>query len=134
MNQLSGTIKVIGETTQYGPTFQKREFVVTTQDKFPQDIKLELYQDDCGILDDYSVGNVITASYNLKGNEYKGKYYVNLQAWKLEEPQGESESAAPAAEKPAPKKRGRPRKNPEPQIETTEDLAEDVEELADAPF
>ena len=134
MNQLEGTIKVIGETTQYGPTFQKREFVVTTTDKYPQDIKLEFYQDDCHILDDYEKGNQITVFYNLKGNEYKEKYYVNLQAWKIEDPQEKTSESPEAEVKSAPKKRGRPRKKPDPTPETETDLAENIEELADAPF
>ncbi len=132
MNELEGTIKVIGDTTQYGANFRKREFVLTTRDKYPQDIKLEFYQDDCTLLDEKAVGDEIKAFYNLKGNEYKGKYYVNLQAWKLELSENQSEEAE--SDSPPKKKRGRPKKNPEPQVETEEDLAEKVEELADAPF
>jgi hypothetical protein len=26
----------------------------------------------------------VMVSFNLRGNEYNGKYYVNLQAWKIE--------------------------------------------------
>ena len=28
-------------------------------------------------------------SFNVRGNEYNGKYYVNLQAWKLNKSAGE---------------------------------------------
>ena len=40
--QLSGRIKVIMDQVTFPSGFTKREFVVTTEDKFPQDIKLEL--------------------------------------------------------------------------------------------
>ncbi len=130
MNEITGNIKLIGETNTYGASFRKREFVVTTPGDYPQDIKLEFYQDDCAKLNTFGEGDEVTVSYNLKGNEYQGKYYVNLQAWKI------SLNTEEAAEdsKPAPKKRGRPKKKAEPQPETTEDLAADVNELADAPF
>ena len=133
MNEITGKIKVIGETTQYGANFRKLEFVVTTNDKYPQDIKLEFYQDDCQHLDDYSVEDEVKVFYNLKGNEYKGKYYVNLQAWKIEDVDASSETKE-EAKAASPKKRGAPKKSPDPQPETEEDLAEDVQELADAPF
>jgi hypothetical protein len=133
MNTIEGTIKVIGETTQYGPNFRKVEFVVTTEDKYPQDIKLEFYQDDCGIIDDFQVGNRVKVFYNLKGNEYKEKYYVNLQAWKMEDASASTEEIEEVKEA-APKKRGRPKKKVDPAPETTEDLTENIEELADAPF
>lgn len=137
MNELTGSIKVISEPMEYGEKkFRKREFVVTTKDKYPQDIKLELYQDDCGLIDDYIVGDDVGVLYNIKGNEYKGKYYVNLQAWKfVTVGEGSPTSGVEGeSEIPPKKKRGRPSTKPEPTIETQEDLAESVEELADAPF
>ncbi len=36
-------------------------------------------------------------SFNVRGNEYKGRYFVNLQAWKI------SGATAKAAPTPAPK-------------------------------
>jgi single-strand DNA-binding protein len=30
-------------------------------------------------------------SFNLRGNEFNGKYYVNLQAWKIEPLEGASD-------------------------------------------
>ena len=139
MNQLTGKIKIIGETAEYGSNnFQKREFILTTDEKYSQDVKLELYQKDCDLLDEYSVGDSVEATFNVKGNEYKDKYYVNLQAWRLQVASGSASTPEPpeekAVEKAPAKKRGRPKKNPEPVEETTEDLTENISELADAPF
>lgn len=84
-NELTGTIKVINDTQTFESGFQKREFVVTTNDpNYPQDIKLELIKDKCSVLDTYNVGQDVKVSFNLRGNEYNGKYYVNLQAWRVE--------------------------------------------------
>ena len=141
MNQLTGTIKIIGDTAEYGSNnFQKREFILTTDEKYPQDVKLDLYQKDCGLLDNYNIGDSVEATFNVKGNEYKDRYYVNLQAWRLQAAHGAHSTTEPPEEMaleepPAPKKKsGRPKKNPEPIEETTEDLAENISELADAPF
>ena len=84
-NELTGKIKVINDTQTFDSGFQKREFVVTTNDpNYPQDIKLELIKDKCSVLDTYKVGQDVKVSFNLRGNEFKGKYYVNLQAWRIE--------------------------------------------------
>ena len=81
--EVVGIIKVINQTQTFESGFQKREIVVTTLDDFPQDIKLEFIKDKCSILDKYELGQSVTVGFNLRGNEYKGKYFVNLQAWKI---------------------------------------------------
>jgi|TARA_R110000824_G_scaffold68589_1_gene177252 hypothetical protein len=114
MSTVKGKLKLATEAQTYG-SFTKREFILTTEEKYPQDIKFELYQNDCGNIDTYTVGDALEVSYNLKGNEYKGKYYVNLQAWKLE-----AEGSRQAA--------------PSEGVSASEDLTEGDEELEDVPF
>ena len=83
--EVKGTLKVLGETQEFSSGFQKREFVLTTEDsKYPQDLKIEVVKDKCELLDRLTIGQTIKAAINLRGNEFSGKYYVNLQAWKIE--------------------------------------------------
>ena len=94
--QLKGTIKLIGEKQTFDSGFQKVEFVLTTNDeKYPQDVKFEIVQDK---VDDFlkynKVGSVVDVDFNVRGNEYKGKYYVSLTAWKV----FKSQAAAPATD------------------------------------
>lgn len=81
---LTGTIKVIFQTETYPSGFTKREFVVTTKEQYPQDIKIELVKDKTAILDSFSEGQEVVVHFNLRGSEYQGKYYVSLQGWKVE--------------------------------------------------
>ena len=47
---ISGIIKLINETKEYGSNgFKKRELVVTTQEQYPQNILVEFIQDRCEI-------------------------------------------------------------------------------------
>jgi len=92
--QLSGTIKVIFDTETFPSGFSKREFVITTAEQYPQDVKFEVVKDKCATLDKYAVGQQVTVSLNIRGKEYSGKYYVNLQAWRIED------EAAPVAAAP----------------------------------
>lgn len=82
--ELKGKIKVINPTETFGSGFTKREFVITTAEQYPQDVKFEVVKDKCETLDKYQVGQEVTVSFNCRGNEYNGKYYVSLQAWKIE--------------------------------------------------
>lgn len=82
--KITGTIKLINETQTFDSGFQKREFVVTTKEQYPQDLKIELIKDKCDKLDSFGEGQEVEVAINLRGNEYNGKYYVNLQGWKID--------------------------------------------------
>lgn len=81
---VAGTIKVIMDLQTFDSGFTKREFVVTTADDYPQDIKIELIKDKVSLLENLKVGDQVEVSINLRGNEYNGKYYVNVQGWKVD--------------------------------------------------
>jgi hypothetical protein len=82
--EVQGKIKVIGSTQSFDSGFTKRQVVVTTAEQYPQDIAIDFVKDKCAVLDAYKVGQDVTVSINLRGSEYNGKYYVNLQGWKIE--------------------------------------------------
>ena len=80
--KLNGTIKMIGELQTFDSGFVKREFVVTTKEQYPQDVKFELVKDKATEFMQYNkVGQDVEVKFNVRGNEYNGKFYVNLQAW-----------------------------------------------------
>jgi len=82
---MTGTLKVMMEQQTFDSGFTKREFVVTSKDeKYPQDIKFEAVQERTAMLDGLDEGDEVAVTFDLRGNEYNGKYYVNLRAWKLD--------------------------------------------------
>jgi len=95
--EITGTIKVIQDTQTFDSGFAKREFVITTEDKYPQDIKLEFVNDRVSQLDKYDTGDQVTVAFDIRGNEYKDRYYVNLAAWKISKAEGAS-TTSPAPE------------------------------------
>lgn len=99
--EVTGKLEVKGETQQISERFQKREFVLEIEDgAYSQYIKFQLIQDRCDLLDPYSVGDSIKASFNLRGKPYnKGSetiYFTNLQAWRLEKAGGDVPQNTPA--------------------------------------
>lgn len=95
--KISGKVKLILDTQTFDSGFRKREFVITTQEQYPQDVKLECTQDRVSLLDPLNAGDDVDVSFNIRGNEYNGRYFVNLQAWKIEKG---GMGAAPTPEAP----------------------------------
>jgi len=84
-NEMTGRLIVLNETKTFSSGFSKREFVIEeSEGKFPQTIKFEIVKDNIEKLEPFKIGDEITVHYNVRGNEYNGKYYVNLVAWRLE--------------------------------------------------
>ena len=97
---IEGTVKVINDTQTFDSGFQKREVVITTEDdKFPQDVKLEFVKDSVAKLDEFKVGDFVKLAFSIRGNEYNGKYYVNLSAFAIAHTKQENTpvAAAPVA-------------------------------------
>jgi hypothetical protein len=95
--KINGKVKVILDTQTFDSGFSKREFVITTQEQYPQDVKLECIKDKTAMLDSLTVGDDVDVSFNIRGNEYNGRYFVNLQAWRIEKG---AATTAPAPEAP----------------------------------
>lgn len=113
--EVNGKLKLLYEKQSFSSGFEKREFVITTQEQYPQDVKFECIKEKIAQLDGLNPGDDIKVSFNLRGNEYQGKYYVNLQAWRVEKD---------AANSGAPAQSNRPPEYPvfeEPETNATDD-------------
>ena len=82
--ELSGKIKLIQEPKTFDSGFTKREMVVIVEDgKYPQEINLEFVQDKVSLLDSLQPGQQVSVSFDIRGREYNGRYFNNLQGWKV---------------------------------------------------
>ena len=101
MYEATGKLKVIFDTQTFPSGFTKREFVVTIgDDNYPQDVKFELIKDKCAWLDNFSQDQEITVSFDIRGNEFKDRYYVNLNCWKIVGSNSGGGAPTPAAAPP----------------------------------
>lgn len=82
--ELTGKIKLIQEAKTFDSGFTKREMVVIVEDgKYPQEINLEFVQDKTALLDALQPGQEVTVTFDIRGREYNGRYFNNLQGWKV---------------------------------------------------
>lgn len=83
--KIIGTIKEIGKVETFDSGFIKRIFILTTEEQYPQDVKFEAIKEKATDFEKYrKVGDRVGVKFNVRGNEYNGKYYVNLQMWYVE--------------------------------------------------
>ncbi len=84
------------DTESKTQTFQAREFVIEVADgNYPQMVKFQLVQDRCSLVDDYNDGDQIKVYFDLRGREWQGRYFTNLNAWKIERPDNAAAPQAP---------------------------------------
>lgn len=123
--ELTGIVHKIFEIQSKSETFKTREFVVTTEDNYPQFIKFQLTQDRCSIIDQCKEGEQLKVYFDLRGREWNEKYFTNLNAWKVEKV-----SAAPPVDGPPP-----PAEEPFGGFESFDKDKDSVkEEFGDLPF
>lgn len=86
------------DTEQKTDSFRAREFVLHVEDgNYPQYVKFQLTQDRCDLLDAYNEGDEIKVSFDLRGREWNGKFFTNLNAWRISQPETSSQKEeAPA--------------------------------------
>lgn len=126
--EISGKLIKIFETESKSASFQARDFVIeTSEDRYPQMIKFQLTQDRCSIVDNYKEGNEVKVFFDLRGREWNGKYFTNLNAWKVEAGGNQS---APAAE-PTSQVSDFPSEDP---FDNVDAQANNAEDFGDLPF
>lgn len=94
--QIQGTLKLIRPTQIISDKFSKREFVVVTDEQYPQSIQLELQGQNCDIIDAYAEGQKIVCGLNLRGRLWVNKegvdvYFNTVVCWKIQPEKSENQ-------------------------------------------
>jgi len=75
-------------TSKAGKDWVKQEFVIETQETYPKKVCISVMGDKTQELKKYVPGNEIKVSLNLESREYNGKWYTNVNAWRIENSTG----------------------------------------------
>ena len=97
MYELKGSVKVVSETAVISDKFKKREFVITDDSsQYPQDIAMQLTQENCDKLNGVKVGDRLLVKFNLRGRAWndpktgKDRYFNSLDAWFIQKESADS--------------------------------------------
>lgn len=85
---LKGKIEKILEpesgVSRAGNEWNKREFVIETDEQFPKKVCFTLFGDKTSLIQSLQAGDEVEVSFNLESREFNGKWYHNINAWKIE--------------------------------------------------
>ena len=71
---------------QVSEKFRVQEFILKVgqpEDKYPQEVKFQLVNDNIDLLDFIQVNDTVEVTFDLRGREYNGTHYVTLNATKV---------------------------------------------------
>jgi single-strand DNA-binding protein len=98
--EMAGRVKVVFGPMTFASGFTKREFVLTTEDNYPQDVKFVCVKERTALLDGLQPGERVSVAFRICGNEYKERYFVDLQAFRIEPLEGAAGVQPAAADQP----------------------------------
>ena len=87
--EIIGVIKRIGQKVSISEKFEKLDFVIEElENKYPQDIKIQLVNDKISLIDRFKIGDKVEISFNIKGKEFEKNgemlLFNNIEAWKID--------------------------------------------------
>ena len=98
--KVTGKIKEILELQQgeskAGKSWQKKQFVLTVQDgEYSNDIPFTVFgEENVDKFDkNHKVGDKVDVNFNLRGNEWKGKWFLDATAWGVFKPKSKKANA-----------------------------------------
>jgi hypothetical protein len=66
-----------------GKEWSKQEFVIETEEQFPKKVCFTLFGDKLSLLNGINVGSEVEVAFNLESREFSGKWYHNINAWRI---------------------------------------------------
>lgn len=100
--ELIGRIKLIRDEQTFPSGFTKREFVITTEEQYPNDISFELLKEKGSMITSFKEGDRLKIQFDIRGREWQGKYFNSLVAWKIEAAGVETSGSASMPPPPPP--------------------------------
>ena len=92
--QVKGKIQQIlkpeSGVSRAGKEWNKQEFVIETEEQFPRKVCFTLFNDKTELIKDLSEGEEVDVSFNLESREFNGKWYHNINAWKIDKTSAEN--------------------------------------------
>lgn len=75
-------LPIVSGTSKAGKAFQKRDFVVETAGQYPKKVCFQLFGEK--VNECPNVGEEVTVSFDAESREWNGRWFTQLNAWKVE--------------------------------------------------
>jgi len=87
--EIIGKVYFKGEVELIGANQMKKQIlVVETDNQYPQKLPIEFIKDKCDLLNNLQIGQTVSVSVNVRGNEYQDRngvtrFGLSFQGWKV---------------------------------------------------
>ncbi len=90
--------KQSGTSQRTGSTWASQEYVIETHDQYPRKCCFRVFGEDKIANMNIQAGEELTVSFDIDAHEYNGRWFNNINAWKVDRVQpGVPQQPAPAA-------------------------------------
>ncbi|MGB0886612.1 MAG: DUF3127 domain-containing protein [Vicingaceae bacterium] len=96
--RITKVLSIESGTSKAGKEWKKQGFVIDTGAQYNPEVCFSLFGDDkIAMLRNFGEGQEVEVAFNISSREFNGKYYHNIDAWKIN-PAGQAAAggAAPA--------------------------------------
>jgi hypothetical protein len=85
--EISGMVFIVLDsqsgTSNSGNAWVRHAFVIETEGQYPKKIKFDYFSKDPNSKLSISEGDNVTVSFNVESRDYNGKWYSNINAYKV---------------------------------------------------
>ena len=91
--KLSRKLSVESGTSKAGNEWKKQTFLLDTGSQYNPEICFQLFgEEKIDMLSHHNEGDQVEVSFNLSSKEFNGRYFHNIDAWRIENIAGNSEN------------------------------------------
>lgn len=73
-----------GGVSKTGNEWKKQEYVLETQDQYPKKVCFQIFGADKISQAAIQMGEELTVSFDIDSREYQGRWFTNINAWKVD--------------------------------------------------
>jgi len=88
-------LKAESGVSRAGKDWKKQEFVIETDEQFPRKVCFTLFGDKVDLLNGLKAGQEVEVSFNLESREFNGRWFTNVNAWKIDQASEENNVPSP---------------------------------------
>jgi hypothetical protein len=86
--QVKGTLQQIlkleSGVSKAGKEWKNQDFILVTNEQFPKTVCFTLFGDKISLIEGINTGSEVEVFFSLESRDFNGKWYHNINAWKIE--------------------------------------------------
>jgi len=71
-------------TSKTNKEWSKQDFVIQTEGQYPKPIMFTLFGEKTSLIQGFIIGSQVEVYFNLESREHDGKWYSQVNAWKVD--------------------------------------------------